>query len=79
MLKIKSNISLNYCYFLSIWRYGSTGKSNKCTETVLSSTLEIEQMVEEAQRQSNNLKEGADSISEISNDLEEKMGFFKVR
>ncbi len=57
----------------------ATAVQAKGTETILASTLEIEQMVEEAQQQSINLKEGAGNLSRLSDDLQEKMDFFKVR
>lgn len=57
----------------------ATSVQAKGTEAMLESTLEIERMVVEAQRQSTNLKEGANALNQISNDLQEKMEFFKVK
>ena len=56
----------------------ATSVQAKGTETILSSTLEIEQMVEEAQNQSEKLKDGADNLQQISGELKEQMEFFKV-
>ncbi len=56
----------------------ATSQQSKGTETILESTLEIEQMVEEAQGQSNELKEGAENLNEISGELSEQMQFFKT-
>lgn len=50
----------------------------KGTETILSSTLEIEQMVEEAQNQSQKLRDGAGNLNKISSELNEQMEFFDI-
>jgi len=56
-----------------------TNKQAEGTETMLSNTIEIEQMVEQAQNQSADLKSGAEELKRISGELQEQMTFFKVR
>ncbi len=56
----------------------ATAVQAKGTEAMLESTLEIEQMVEEAQDQSMKLKKGAGNLNEISGELTEQMKFFKT-
>ena len=48
------------------------------TKTMLASSLEINQMLEEAQEQSNKLKNAAENLKKSSDKLQRQMGFFKV-
>ena len=56
----------------------ATTNQAKGSETILANTLEIEQMVQEADRQSSRLKEGSEALRKISNNLHEQMKFFKL-
>ncbi len=48
------------------------------TESMLSSTMELSTMVDDTEKKSAQLKDGAENLKEISEKLHRQMGFFKV-
>ncbi len=56
----------------------AASKQAEGSESIISSTTELAQLVEDAQTQGAKLQEGAESIKSIAEELQNQMGFFKI-